>query len=185
MYCVRCTGRLVHTYIFSNQWWMAGAGHLASLRGTGVGHYETAAPRSLQRQSCQPKVGLPTTHQRKPITILSENPCTHKYPAAADTRTREHTHATRTLRNRETMNTHTHTHTHTVDRWVKILLVIGFERLRRETLFRASLFPFFSLFFFVDREFLPISIEKSFLGDVESTKSATFETVCSVVLLEM
>jgi len=41
---------------------MAGAGHLASLRGTGVGHYETAATRSLQRQSSQPKVGLPITH---------------------------------------------------------------------------------------------------------------------------
>lgn len=48
----------------SNHWWMAGAGHFASLRGTGVGHYETAATRSLQRQSCQPKVGLSTTHQR-------------------------------------------------------------------------------------------------------------------------
>jgi len=41
---------------------MAGAGHLASLRGTGVGHYETAATRSLQRQSSQPKVGLSITH---------------------------------------------------------------------------------------------------------------------------
>lgn len=58
------------TRIFSNQWWMAGAGHLASLRGTGVGHYETAAPRSLQRQSCQPKVGLPATHQEKTNTLL-------------------------------------------------------------------------------------------------------------------
>lgn len=57
------------TRIFSNQWWMAGAGHLASLRGTGVGHYETPAPRSLQRQSCQPKVGLPTTHQKNQSII--------------------------------------------------------------------------------------------------------------------
>lgn len=63
----------------SNQWWMAGAGHLASLRGTGVGHYETAATRSLQRQSCQPKVGLPTTHlmKKKPTETYCKTYCTH------------------------------------------------------------------------------------------------------------
>lgn len=42
---------------------MAGAGHLAGLRGTGVGHYETPAPRSLQRQSSQPKVGFLIAHR--------------------------------------------------------------------------------------------------------------------------
>lgn len=82
-----------YTYFFSNQWWMAGAGHLASLRGTGVGHYETAAPRSLQRQSCQPKVGLPTTHQRNQYILLlllllpsRKIPCTHIHAADAMTR---------------------------------------------------------------------------------------------------
>ncbi|OXU26342.1 hypothetical protein TSAR_006877 [Trichomalopsis sarcophagae] len=36
----------------------AGAGHLAGLRSTGIGHYETAASRSLQRQSSEQKIGM-------------------------------------------------------------------------------------------------------------------------------
>lgn len=53
---------------------MAGAGHLASLRGTGVGHNETPATRSLQRQFSQPKVGL-FTHPppKKQADFLSTN----------------------------------------------------------------------------------------------------------------
>lgn len=48
---------------------MVGTGHLTSLRGTGVGHYETTATRSLHGQSCQPKVGQSTAH-RNHLAIL-------------------------------------------------------------------------------------------------------------------
>lgn len=88
----------------SNQWWMAGAGHLASLRGTGVGHYETAATRSLQRQSCQPKVGLPITHlireTNRNLLHLPSVPCQLTYTFLP-------------LSPLSTCFTQTHTHTHT------------------------------------------------------------------------
>lgn len=79
----------------SNQWWMAGAGHLASLRGTGVGHYETAATRSLQRQSCQPKVGLPITHLPPRKKKTNRNPLQnllHSHPYHIKTNLNTHTH---------------------------------------------------------------------------------------------
>lgn len=99
------------TRIFSNQWWMAGAGHLASLRGTGVGHYETAAPRSLQRQSCEPKVGLPITHQRKQLPSR-KIPCTHIHAADAVI-----THINNTTRAYRDTFIQRHEYTGTLDRW--------------------------------------------------------------------
>jgi len=98
----------------SNQWWMAGAGHLASLRGTGVGHYETAATRSLQRQSSQPKVGLPITHL---IKETNRN-LLHLRPY----RVNSHTHFYRChyyllvfiYTRVHIKHTHTHTHTHSL-----------------------------------------------------------------------
>lgn len=72
---------------------MAGAGHLASLRGTGVGHYETAAPRSLQRQSSQPKVGLknqPTEHKN---SLHLNVTMTEKIRRKATKKTSTHNHS--------------------------------------------------------------------------------------------
>lgn len=54
---------LSHTCLLMG--WMAGAGHLVSVRGTGVGHYETPATRPLQRQFSQPKVGVFVKPTRK------------------------------------------------------------------------------------------------------------------------
>ena len=99
---------------------------------------------------------LPT----RETNILSENPCTHKYPAAADTRHENTRHYIHTY-----IHTCNVTETWIYARWVGRSNLCWWLFRETWTLFKASLF-FFLFFFglnFYDRIF-PDSIEKSFLA---------------------